>query len=64
MSKQAFGQILEGLNEALAFARGELKAKLHAPAASSGKPASASKAKAAAAKPRAPGRAGKGGKGG
>jgi len=33
MSKKAFDQIMEGLNEALAFARGELKgAKLHVPA--------------------------------
>ncbi len=32
MSKKAFDQIMEGLNEALAFARGELKgAKLHVP---------------------------------
>jgi putative transcriptional regulator len=32
MSKRAFDKISEGLNEALAFARGELKgAKLHVP---------------------------------
>ena len=32
MSKKAFDKIAEGLNEALAFARGELKgAKLHVP---------------------------------
>jgi putative transcriptional regulator len=32
MSKRAFDKIAEGLNEALAFARGELKgAKLHVP---------------------------------
>jgi hypothetical protein len=32
MSKKAFDKIMEGLNEALAFARGELKgAKLHVP---------------------------------
>jgi putative transcriptional regulator len=32
MSKKAFDQVMEGLNEALAFARGELKgAKLHVP---------------------------------
>jgi putative transcriptional regulator len=32
MSKKAFDQIMEGLNEALAFARGDLKGvKLHVP---------------------------------
>jgi hypothetical protein len=32
VSKKAFNQVMEGLNEALAFARGELKgAKLHVP---------------------------------
>jgi hypothetical protein len=40
MSKKAFDQIMEGLTEALAVARGEAKpAKLHVPAATGAEPA-------------------------